>query len=465
MDAQTLLTLHINALSTDGSVRIPAEEQILAFKAEYPLEYVLNLVEISISTEDPDYIFIAINNLYAVCIHTDFLFQDKFLELFIEKFCQAVQILFVAPYVDETTRNLVGYILAEVTNTLHKKDSSNKQIQNFLLQSFQNDIKYAPAVIFTISEILEASDDICNFSVDDLLALLNIQTQTLQRVKLYFALAPHVPEKDTRIHDLFEQIFQQISSDPCKLSDIFRVIAHFCEKHSKFLAPHLPFFLQFIARNALKSEDDNTKREGIYIFQNMAENEPEMCCSSETFCQLAIDLLIRVMSTADKTNCYDPGDNDADPCIIARQAFEPITKNIASEKTFQYLTNFKINSIDSRKEPELIYGALMALAEASPLLITNAVPDGKLILAGEIDVKDTYFYSTLELLKNDSVQPPIRYAAYCAVTNFANYLSPNFQDITHKQYLETIVNNISQEITPVAKACLRFLYIYIKRWK
>ena len=465
MDAETLISLQVNALSPDDSVRIPAEEQIQAFKDENPLDYVLTLVEISISTDESKYIYIAITNLYSVCTHSDFLMQDEFLEPFFERFGQAVQTLFVAPYVNETTRNLAGNILAEVTNTLHQRDPANMQIQNFLLQSIQTDTKYAPAVIHTISEILEASDDICNFTVDDLVALLNIQTQTLPRVKLYFALAPHVPEEDTRIHELFEPIFQQIDSDPSNLSNVFRVIAHFCEKHSKFLAPHIPAFIPFIATSVLNSDDDNTKREGIYIFLNMSDNEPEMCCSSEIFYQNVIDLLIRVMSTADETNWYDPDDNDADPCIIARQVFEPITKNIASEKAFQYLTNIKTTIIDEQQQPELIYGALMALAEAAPLLMSNAIPVSKHTPVEEIDVTDTYFYSTLEIIINDGAQPPIRYAAYCAATNFAKNLGPVFQDITHEQYLETIVCNISQEIPPVAKACLKFLKTYLKRWK
>ena len=466
MDAESLLMLQLGTLSPDDSVRIPSDEQIQAYKTEHPLEYVLGLVEISVSTQDPSHIHMVITNLYSVCRHSDILIQDSILGPFFERFAEAVQTLFLATYVPQRTKNLIGNILAEVTNALHKHDSSNTQIQEYFMQLIQSNIAYAPAIIHTISEVLEASDDICNFNVPDLLALLELQTETLPKAKLYFALAPHIQDEgeSENIHAAFESMLQLIASDPENLAQVFRVIAHFAEKHSKFFAPHLDVFPIFIAERITQTDDPDIKREGIYIFQNMADNEPEMCSSNESFFQSAIDVLIRTMSTADETNCYDPNENSNDPCIIARQVFEPITKNIASEKSFQYLNQIKANVIEGDQNQELVYGTLMAIGEAAPLLMTFAMPDIK--SKSDIQIEETFFYSTLEFIVAGSTIPaPFRYASYCAATSFANYLGPVFQDITHERYLEPIVELVSEEEPPVAKACFRFLKKYLKRWK
>ena len=457
MEPEEFLGILLATHSENEEERNAALERQNEFLQQDPLNFILGLVQIAGATTNSSHIKLAITILYSVCIHSSYLVEDEIIGPFFEKICSLSMQLFLAPYVDENTKLLIGTILAEIAIALYAKHPENTQIQEFLLTVVSQNPEYAQWIIHTISEILFSSQDFCNFDLGQLIQLMDVEVTPLLKVKLYFSIASHCANDQEDIHALFDSVLELINGSG-EITKCFKIISHFAEQHSRFFYPHIDAFPSYICEHIMEG-DNNTKREGIYILQSMAESEQEMCSGNPRFYEPVIDVLIKVMSDITETSNYDPDTNDEEPCAIARMAFGPITKALSNGNAYKYLRDIKENIIDGLADPNLVYGVLIAISEVTLLMLSNYLP------RNDDELESTFWYSIISLVCEADIPPRIRYAGYCALKNLARSNCPNFQNKTFEIIIPAAFEQFKEsEIKEVSMACLRFIKSFISKW-
>ena len=137
MEPEEFLGILLATHSENEEERNAALERQNEFLQQDPLNFILGLVQIAGATTNSSHIKLAITILYSVCIHSSYLVEDEIIGPFFEKFCSLSMQLFLAPYVEENTKLLIGTILAEIAIALYAKHPENTQIQEFLLNNYR----------------------------------------------------------------------------------------------------------------------------------------------------------------------------------------------------------------------------------------------------------------------------------------------------------------------------------------
>lgn len=262
--------------------------------------------------------------------------------------------------IDKHYKGILCSIDAYLNAHIHRLGADSGFDINQVIMGLAQNIP-AEFILTIVSETIEASDDLCNFSAELLMQLLqNSNAYPTETVLLYFCIISKVPESPELLQ-YFEIVKQLIAqSDVAKC---FRIICTFCEKDSPFLNNLIIPLTSFVKENILAFTDEQVMTQGLYILYSIVQYSTEVARTTPDFCNDLCEVFVKVLNTSEM-----PDVDDYSPASVAQQLVRPITFLIYKE--IEGPVTEIIKSIFTNGDTTYKFGLLCFISQSHPLLFT-----------------------------------------------------------------------------------------------
>lgn len=299
---EDLVKVLVQCQSDDNDLRGEAEQVRDSLLHNQTYEFLMLLIEIICNENYKNIRNYCIVVLFSIFKRQITLLTPEIEAAFFESYNSKLLSLLNSPTIHQLVKGWIVSIYSYLLSLNHKFQlPSHLNINDLVAELSKNiDMHY---VITIVSESIDNSDDLCQFTPETILYLLqNFHNYPLETIDLYFSVVSKVPDVP-QLLELFEQILKLIETTD--VPKAFRIICNFCEKGAEFMSQIIMPLSKFIKEKILAMNDNQVMIQGLYILSTIVQYSTEIVRVNPEFISDLVETFVNVLETNENVDTDD----------------------------------------------------------------------------------------------------------------------------------------------------------------